>query len=274
MPNNNVAEVLWTGGWDSTYRLLELLLVQRRAVQPRYIIDTGRPSTINEIKTIAKIRHQIVGDHPELEVLIRPLLISLASDVKQSKDLKKWHDDLSAGNSQFPIQYHWLAEYARTNNIEGMELSVEKKPGGILYELLKGNVSEVRSHADSYYVVKTDPKPDSLRLFSAFRFPVLETDKPAMQRLAVAHGFDSYLNMTWFCHRPISGRPCGTCSPCRDTADAGLAYRIPWYNRTVRRNVHRPLSKAWQTLLEGLRPRRRLRAIKAMLMPADSKQQP
>ena len=29
--------LLWTGGWDSTYRLLDLLLVQKQHVQPYYV---------------------------------------------------------------------------------------------------------------------------------------------------------------------------------------------------------------------------------------------
>src|SRR5688572_33020809 len=34
--------LLWTGGWDSTFRLLMLLLVERRAVQSYYIVDRLR----------------------------------------------------------------------------------------------------------------------------------------------------------------------------------------------------------------------------------------
>lgn len=35
--------LLWTGGWDSTFRVLQLLLCSRDAVQPHYIIDPERP---------------------------------------------------------------------------------------------------------------------------------------------------------------------------------------------------------------------------------------
>ena len=32
--------LLWTGGWDSTFRLLSLLLREQREVQPYYILDS------------------------------------------------------------------------------------------------------------------------------------------------------------------------------------------------------------------------------------------
>ena len=32
-------KLLWTGGWDSTFRLLQLLLLYEKKVQPYYIID-------------------------------------------------------------------------------------------------------------------------------------------------------------------------------------------------------------------------------------------
>ena len=40
--------LFWTGGWDSTFRLLQLIIVFRKRVQPYYIIDTTRKSVQNE----------------------------------------------------------------------------------------------------------------------------------------------------------------------------------------------------------------------------------
>src|SRR5690606_13578695 len=31
--------LLWTGGWDSTFRLLSLVVQQHRCVQPYYVLD-------------------------------------------------------------------------------------------------------------------------------------------------------------------------------------------------------------------------------------------
>jgi len=50
--------LLWTGGWDSTFRLLYLVFVEKRRVQPYYIVDTERRSTLNELKTMHLIREK------------------------------------------------------------------------------------------------------------------------------------------------------------------------------------------------------------------------
>ncbi len=41
--------VLWTGGWDSTFRVLELVIMKKEMVQPHYILDEDRASTQKEL---------------------------------------------------------------------------------------------------------------------------------------------------------------------------------------------------------------------------------
>ena len=45
-PKGNV-NILWTGGWDSTFQLLSLLLLHGRKVTPYYLIDAERLSTVS-----------------------------------------------------------------------------------------------------------------------------------------------------------------------------------------------------------------------------------
>ena len=51
--------LLWTGGWDSTFRLLQLLLQQRVPVVPHYLVDDTRPSAQTELRTMACIRDRL-----------------------------------------------------------------------------------------------------------------------------------------------------------------------------------------------------------------------
>src|SRR5690625_188135 len=51
--------VLWTGGWDSTFRVLDLIFNKKENVQPYYIIDEHRPSTSIELRTMDDIRKMI-----------------------------------------------------------------------------------------------------------------------------------------------------------------------------------------------------------------------
>ena len=48
--------LLWTGGWDSTFQLLRLLLVQGRHVTPYYLMRDRRPSVPFELETMTRIR--------------------------------------------------------------------------------------------------------------------------------------------------------------------------------------------------------------------------
>lgn len=54
-----IINLLWTGGWDSSFRLLDALLIKKMAVKTYYIIDYTRPSFAQEIKTINIIKHTI-----------------------------------------------------------------------------------------------------------------------------------------------------------------------------------------------------------------------
>lgn len=47
-------KMLWTGGWDSTFQLLQLLFVQKRRVAPFYLIDEPRQSTGMELLAMEK----------------------------------------------------------------------------------------------------------------------------------------------------------------------------------------------------------------------------
>ena len=51
--------LLWTGGWDSTFRLLWLSWIEGRTVQPLYIAEEGRASTAAELSAMKKILAEI-----------------------------------------------------------------------------------------------------------------------------------------------------------------------------------------------------------------------
>ena len=45
--------------------------------------------------------------------------------------------------------------------------------------------------------------------------------------------FKEIIEKTWFCHRPIFGRPCGRCGPCKDALNEGLNWRVPIFGRIL-----------------------------------------
>ncbi len=75
------ANLLWTGGWDSTFQLLQLLLVQRRQVTSFYLIDAERPSTGVELQTMKRIKERILKNYPHTRELLQPTRFFAAADV-------------------------------------------------------------------------------------------------------------------------------------------------------------------------------------------------
>lgn len=57
-----ITHLFWTGGWDSTFHLLQLLLDEYKAVQTYYLLDSTRASCPEEIETILTIKKRLHTD--------------------------------------------------------------------------------------------------------------------------------------------------------------------------------------------------------------------
>ncbi|HET8985545.1 MAG TPA: hypothetical protein VFN03_07280, partial [Trueperaceae bacterium] len=70
--STDTRDLLWTSGWDSTFRLLCALLLEDAHVRPHYVSDPSRPSTAAELKAMANIRSAIVRQYPEAAERLLP----------------------------------------------------------------------------------------------------------------------------------------------------------------------------------------------------------
>lgn len=202
--------LLWTGGWDSTYRLLYLLREGKR-VQPHYIRDPGRLSSEYELRAMEAISEQINKNTETLTGVLLPTRVSEKSSAVQSKEVQDAYNAI-VKKMYIGDQYMWLADYCQTQGIEGMEIGVEENP-----IILKA----VNSAGYPY-----------TEIFGKFRFPILSTSKLEMKEWAEATGTLAIMELTWFCHRPTAkGEPCGRCHPCEVTIVGGMDYRLPLRSR-------------------------------------------
>ncbi|MCL1636059.1 hypothetical protein M2650_15650 [Luteimonas sp. SX5] len=224
--------LLWTGGWDSTFRLLQLLLLHRVEVAPIYLQDATRASTRIELDTIARIGDRLRKQYPHTRALLQPLLIAEAADVADDEDIADALRDVRKrvyiGN-----QYAWLSSFCKRNGIHDVELCVHVDDK--VQTLLHAFVAETE-HPAGYRTVRVDPKhagTAEFELFRYFSFPVFRIDKLDMARQADAEGWSPLMDMTWFCHTPSRGRPCGLCGPCVYTIEEGLAHRVPASRRAL-----------------------------------------
>jgi hypothetical protein len=216
-----VYNVLWTGGWDSTFRIIQLYRLDAK-IQPIYIIDHGRKSYPKELEAIEKITQELPLKFNGSKGEILPLLIFKRKDIPFNIYLKLIHKYLRKKES-FGSQYYWLACVAK--NYKGIEVSFHKED---LYRFF--NKSQLLKMDDDITGVnwKINPKKvDFFRrqLFVNMNFPLIEITKPEMKRISEEHNYFDLMELTWFCHKSLE-KPCGKCNPCKQYIRDGFGFRV------------------------------------------------
>lgn len=250
---NSTANVLWTGGWDSSFRVIYLSMVLKKHVIPHYIINLKRKSCMQEMIAMQNIRNSIKEIDGVAATRIAPLRLTLADDTACDSTIRQHFKNMKS-QSFLGGQYKFLAQYAIDSEIDGLELSVHVDDK--IFHFLDGNIEQKE---DGSYRLK-DYNGKDVEIFSRFSFPLIYTKKTEMRRIAHEHGFITALENAWFCHEPINEKPCGLCNPCIYTIEEGLGYRLPasamFRYRT--RNIRATLKKISSLPKRGLR---RLRKI-------------
>ena len=229
---NEQTNLLWTGGWDSTFQLLQLMIVHGRAVQPFYLIDVNRPSTGVELRTIKAIKDRLFEKYPYTRELLQPgyyfAVSDLAPDAEVTGAFRAILQDKKIGS-----QYEWLARFCRQNTITDLELCVHRddKAHRVIEQLAS------KCDADPYATYRIEPRHKITKeyvLFGDFTFPVFNLSKLEMAAIAREQGWEDIMEMTWFCHRPNRDlKPCGRCKPCIYTIEEGLGRRLPLRSRAA-----------------------------------------
>lgn len=227
MSEKEVVNLLWTSGWDSTYRLVDLLL-KGKIVQPHYIKFNDRESTDMELNRMEEIKEFLISKKPILKNRILPSIIVDSESIIINKNIQESHNRIVKDN-YLGKQYVLIASYARECDFD-LELSIHSDDKA--YEIIKDYIELIEEDKDKYYKIIANSKSDAAEVFKDMRFPLLDTSKIEMENKAIANGFDDVLEMTWFCHRPTKkGKPCGMCNPCIYTVEEGLGRRMPLTSR-------------------------------------------
>ncbi len=220
-------DLLWTSGWDSTFRLMQLLLVEERVVQPHFIYFDRRVSTEMELSCIAKITAKIKQRFPSAGELLLPLIRCDALDISVDKTTRSIYRKLIKtyyiGN-----QYIQLSDYCRFKGIKHMELSIHRDDKA--HHLIEQYVKKVEINGLPETKLDEAIALENISwLFGDYLFPVFDLTKKDMELYAKEHHFDDIMEMTWFCHNPLpDGNPCGYCNPCIYTIQEGMGHRIPF----------------------------------------------
>jgi len=224
-------DVLWTGGWDSTFIVLDAALHEGRAVRPHYVVDRRRPSADRELQTMERIRAGVAARSPEAAARIAPTLVVERTSIPPDDRVDRWYRALGA-RAHVAEQYPWLSRYARTRPAP-LALGIIRRSGG-----LRDVIAPELEVAAGVRRLRAEVSDEAFELFRPFVFPTIELSKLDMRDLADARGFRPLLDLSWFCHQPRrNGAPCGFCPPCHDARHQGMGWRLTtaarWRGRLV-----------------------------------------
>ncbi len=224
-------KLLWTGGWDSTFQLLQVVLKYHSTVQPYYIIDPNRKSMANELLAMRKIKLELFSSFPESKRLLLPIIFCKVDDIEIDVDIEKAFQNFRK-EKHIGIQYLWLASYCKKNLISDMQLSIEKSnlPDSSLWDSnLEGKLVEKNINNQIVEVLDSSFKgTKEYGVFQYFTFPLIQTTKLDMLEIAREKSWFDILEQSWFCLFPTNNnKPCGICKPCTQTLAEGFAFRMP-----------------------------------------------
>jgi 7-cyano-7-deazaguanine synthase len=215
-------EIFWTGGYDSTFRILQLSQLPVK-ICPFYLSDNRKSekmelSAIKNITEEIKIRKETNCEILPLEIVTKDQRIS---DKKITDAFNRLLEKDFMGS-----QYEWLGWFAKDH--KDIELSIHEDDKAI--ELIKrhGKLKLISDDVigDNYIIDQENSSEDVNTVFKNFHFPLAKYTKLAMKGYYLQWDCKEIMNMTWFCFNPIKGKPCGLCNPCKYTIEEGMTERF------------------------------------------------
>lgn len=217
--------IFWTGGWDSTFRLIQLLRTSNAVVQPHYILR-HEDSTGVEISAMIKIQREIIRQFPDVKLRLLPTKYIDGDLIKNNKNIDEQISNLRK-TTKLNEQYRLMANYCWEKNIHEIEVSLDQTPGQSAQEWL-----------DKHF--------KGASAFDSFTYPIFHLTKQDMLKIARENGWEEILFLTSFCRRPnVHVMPCGKCGPCVDAVYAGMSFRLPFIRR-IKAKLQFPLRKLWR----------------------------
>ena len=222
--NKKIKYIFWTGGYDSTFRLCQLLIRYKNQVQPIYITDkyidnyknnrTRRKNHSQELNSQRKIRNLLYSKFPYTKKLLKQTLI--LDNIKYDRDtegsmIKLKHNKYVRRER---CQYGAMAQITKDLN-KNIEVCAEI--GGHIHKHLNNKMicSKRNCSYNNYRLQNTRGEPE-LKLFEKFIFPIIGYNKKDMYEEAIVYKYNHILEHTWSCWYPKNNKPCGRCIMCRE----------------------------------------------------------
>lgn len=223
--SSSPVRVYWTGGFDSTFRVLQAVLDEHRTVTPYYLsgdIDnaaarkTRRRNRQMEFQAMNKIRDALAQDFPEAAARLNPTVV--VEHVKLTSTTRQQMRHLAKQKvvRRPTCQYGSLGQYALQLG-QPIEIGIVRDghSNAGIYAGLQDKIAGVGASCRlTEEALRTSPP---YALFRNCVFPLMHLQKPDMLRIAKEGGYDHLLLLTWSCWYPTpDNRPCNRCLMCRE----------------------------------------------------------
>ncbi len=215
---------LWTGGWDSTFRIIQLYN-RGLTIQPIYIVDQSRKSHKKEIETINILSELIPNKFENSKGKILPLELIKRNDIKKYYFIKIIFQLLRKfGEKKIGNQYYWIACLSRDRKISLEQCFIKVNRNSLIP--LNETTEIIDETGERNWIVNPKKMPFFKRqIFKNMRFPLIYISKIEMRDFAEKNNFLDLMNTTWFCHRSEK-LPCGECAPCKQYIIDGFEDRV------------------------------------------------
>lgn len=223
--NDKVYNIYWTGGYDSTYRLCEMLLIEGKTVQPIYVslvLDNDckseescdklwlRRNRREEKLAMDKIRQLLNDKFPFTKKTLLPVL-EIDKDINDN-DFNYKFQELFYKDNLWPKkrrthQYLFLSKYAyyHKKDIDIGVLGIHE--GSKFAKYLRNNLVKINGNFELN---------DKSHPLGYLTFPLYGRTKEILLEQSKSGRFDDILRETWSCWFPVDGKPCGKCPMCRE----------------------------------------------------------
>lgn len=234
---SKIRYIYWTGGYDSTFLLIQALIVEGFPIQPIYIkcqnLDNkfsinGRQNQDKEIETMTRLRERILIDFPHVKPMFLPTMYvyNIKKDMNITNSFRQLHKQFGFFSRDIN-QYERMARFS-IHYGKNIEVGLEKCGTGLdeatnnirVYEgtkdcqiLNKEELLKLNSHPNN-----KDPIKDytNLDIFRNFRFPIVHMTKEDIKRFSARQKLLYLLQMTWTCWYPTKdNKPCNECPQCQ-----------------------------------------------------------
>lgn len=215
--------VLWTGGWDSTFRMVELSF-EDVDIFPVYVLDPGRHSKEIELQRMNHII-DVLKRKPLTKARIHEIEVIRLEDIPEDPQITQAYNIIHS-QTNLGSQHEWLARLGK--QMPGLEMGTEAgepETSHIIHAIR--DFGELVVEDGIGHLDPTNSSKEGMLVLGWFGYPIITRTEQDMLRQIRQWGYEDVMENIWFCHMPISGKPCGCCHPCEVKMESDMAFLLP-----------------------------------------------